>query len=200
VKLKSEIAPNASLSKGDIEEIMKLIIYHKVHYKEKLKKTEQEIRCKLIDKKDVNAYALQVLSDCKKKTKRANESKHVVLMLLDLDQNLYETSIKNIGDENEMEEIIYKEYLRDHSKIDAGKKLLAKGKEIKDVYAKQLNLAAGRFSLSESAKEQMAKDPPDNKIIKEVPRMIAIDYLYKDYKLNDFDIDFIIQNEEDGNL
>eukprot|EP00826_Nyctotherus_ovalis_P042823 TRINITY_DN4468_c0_g1_i1.p2 TRINITY_DN4468_c0_g1~~TRINITY_DN4468_c0_g1_i1.p2 ORF type:complete len:180 (-),score=70.36 TRINITY_DN4468_c0_g1_i1:92-631(-) len=179
---------------------MKLITYHKVHYKESERATEQEIRCDLIKDKKPNDYALQVLSDCKKKIKRSDESKHVILMLLDIDQNLYEASINNFGDEKELEEEIYREYIREESKSNEGRKVLERGREIRDAYARQLNLAAGRFALSEAFKEKIAKNLPDQKVIKQIPRMIAIDYMYNEYKTTDFEIDVIMQNEEDGNI
>ena len=198
-KLRNEIVPGAGLTKEEVSKILKLIVDHRIHYKEDKKEIEQDIRLEYIKDGKRNDYALQVLSDCKKKVKRSTESKHIILMKLNIQQYLYDDSLKEIGDERELEEEVYRDCLREFAKTPEGKKLLDKSQELINAYTLQLNTAGSRFGLNDGYKEKLSKNIPDNKILKCAPRMIALDYIYNDYKLNDFAIDLLIENEE-GNL
>ena len=142
-------------------------------------------------------YYKRIISDIKKFKKRKLESKQIILTLLGVTKDMYEKPLENLGKESEIEHEIYKDFIRDKSETEYGKKILEKSKEIKLRYAKELNLAAGKLTANEATKTEFTEIMTDHRVILSIQRMIALDSMYEDYKLKDLDLDIALADNEE---
>ena len=186
------------LTKDDVEDIMRLIVEHKVKYKSEERNTEQRIRLKLIN--DTSAYIDQVMSDCKKWKKRNKESREIILNLLNIDPKTYEASLRNIEDEEELEQQVYRDYIRERMQTEKGKSLQENKKEMKEQYLKELNLATGRFAVGEEFKLKLSKENFDRKTSLYMLQMIALDNMYKVYSLDNLKLSMILEEDEETQI
>eukprot|EP00826_Nyctotherus_ovalis_P012992 TRINITY_DN1346_c0_g2_i1.p1 TRINITY_DN1346_c0_g2~~TRINITY_DN1346_c0_g2_i1.p1 ORF type:complete len:186 (+),score=64.23 TRINITY_DN1346_c0_g2_i1:281-838(+) len=183
-----------------MEDIMRLIVEHKIEYKSEERRIEQGIRQKLINENKVEEYTAQVMSDCRKWKKRKNESRMIILSLLKIDPKLYEASLRNIGDEEELEQRVYKDCVREMAQTEEGKRLQESKKAMKEQYLKEFNLATGRFAVSEHFKARLHLEKFDRKTSLHMLQMIALDNLYEAYALDSLKLDMILEEDEETQI
>jgi len=173
-------------------------VEYNVSYKAKEKLRERRHRIMIKDKG--YEHAVQVVNDAKRWEERKKNARREVLNLLGVEESKYEATIRKMGNPYEIEYELYKHYLEKLAKTDDGVAIIKKADKISKEYVRKLNLELGWFAMNEDIKGEVAKESLDNKVLSYIPRMVALDDMHEEYRLDDTGLDIIIEVSDSTSL